>query len=117
MSEEPGGKSKKKKWDQTKIVDESLLIEKSSFQPIFKLGSKILFGLLLFAMVLLTTSIRKKFDTNLIGWFLLEKLLNFELVKLDILFYFKIFHQIAPAAYSMTRQDDFEFYYENQVHY
>ena len=71
MSEEPGGKSKKKKWDQTKIVDESLLIEKSSFQPIFKLGSKILFGLLLFAMVLLTTSLRKKFDIN---WYTLNRL-------------------------------------------
>ena len=52
----------KKKWDQTKIVDESLLVEKSSFQPIFKLGSKILFGLILFGAVLLTTSIRKKFN-------------------------------------------------------
>ena len=60
---EPSGQSykDKKKWDRTKIVDDSLLIEKSSFQPLFKLGSKILFGLLLFAMILLTTSIRKKF--------------------------------------------------------
>ena len=55
----------KKKWDQTKIVDQSLLIEKSSFQPIFKLGSKILFGLVLFGVVLLTTSIRKTFDIGL----------------------------------------------------
>lgn len=63
---DPGEEKKKskvkKKWDQTKIVDQSLLIEKSSFQPIFKLGSKILFGLVLFGVVLLTTSIRKTFD-------------------------------------------------------
>jgi len=66
---DPGEEKKKtrakKKWDQTKIVDESLLVEKSSFQPIFKLGSKILFGLILFGAVLLTTSIRKKFHACL----------------------------------------------------
>ena len=60
--ERKNSKKEKKKWDQTKIVDESLLIEKSSFQPIFKLGSKILFGIILFGAVLLTTSIRKSFD-------------------------------------------------------
>ena len=53
-----------RKWDSTKVVDDSLLIERSSFPPILKLGSKILFGLLLGAAVLITTSIRNKVQLN-----------------------------------------------------
>ena len=47
-------------WDGTKIVDESLLLEKSSFEPVFKLLSKMIFGFILFGVVLLTSVIRNE---------------------------------------------------------
>ena len=51
-------KSKEKpEWDSTKIVDNSLLVEKSPFAPVFKFFSKILFGILLSAIVFLATTL------------------------------------------------------------
>ena len=51
-----GQEKEDRKWDSTKIVDDSLLIERSSFPPVLKLFSKILFGILLSSIVLIATS-------------------------------------------------------------
>jgi len=44
-------------WDKAKVVDDSLLIEKSAFAPVLKLVSKILFGIILSVVVFFATSI------------------------------------------------------------